>query len=187
MTYFWTFKLTSILTSIYEVRHLKVDLQRSGISFLTTVWIPWPQLPIKRHPTWHTLEFLSVLHFDLHKEVIYSKIDLQRSWQTKFYTNLVSWTPITYKKDPKYDIYMSFLSDLHFDLHLWGQTHHNWSPEIRNIIFDYSFGFPSPNYLYKDNPHDIYSSFLSGLHFDLHLWGHTPQNWPPEIPNIIID
>ena len=36
MTYIWVFQVPSILTSIYEVRHLIIDLQRSGISFLTT-------------------------------------------------------------------------------------------------------------------------------------------------------
>ena len=64
-----------------------------------------------------------------------------------------------------------------------------WPLEVPKNHIHYKFRFSCSIYLQKDNLHDIltYIGFPSVLHFDHHLWDLTPQNWPQDIPNVIID
>ena len=50
MTYIWVFLVASILTSIYEVKDLKIDLQRPLISLMTTYLDSLASITYKKTP-----------------------------------------------------------------------------------------------------------------------------------------
>ena len=144
MTYIWVFQVTFILTPIYEVIHLKIDLKRSRTSLLST-----------------DLDFLAPITYKKTSHVTYIRVfewppfwpslrgHALQNWPTQVLNNHIlckfsfPWPQFPIKRYPIFE----FSIYLHFDLNLWGHTSQNWPPKIPNIIIDYKFGLPSTNYL----------------------------------------
>ena len=57
MTHILVFWVTSILTLLMR-SNTQMTSRGLDHSFWLYIWNSWPQLPIKRHPTWHTLKFV---------------------------------------------------------------------------------------------------------------------------------